>query len=64
MKNDKYTTVRLGDRDENGNFKVPYTHYGLIKNIRYIFQKIWKYSRILVVMYICGAFTQSIMRYL
>lgn len=64
MEKDKYKTVRLGDKDESGNFKVPYTHYGLIKNLRYIFAKIWKYRRILIIMYICGAFTQSIMRYL
>ncbi len=57
-------TVLLGERDENGAYKVPYTHYGLIRNTRYMFQKIRQYRRTLLIMYICGAFTQSIVRYL
>ncbi len=60
----KEKTVLLGDRDENGKYKVPYTCYGLKKNLGYLIQKIWQYRRNLLIMYICGAFTQSIVRYL
>ena len=57
-------TVLPGERDENGKLKTPHTRYGLAKNIDFIFKKIWQHNKILVMLIILGAFTQSIMRYL
>lgn len=64
MKKKKRKTVLLGERDENGKYLVPYTYYGLLKNLQYLFRKMWQYKKILFVMFICGAFTQSVVRYL
>ena len=67
-KNDKKgwrrKNVALGERDEEGKFKVPYTYYGLIKNCKYIAKKMWQYRPILLFMFLIGAVTQSVMRYL
>lgn len=60
----KNATVLPGERDEDGKLKTPHTRYGLAKNISYIFKKIWLYNKILVLLIILGAFTQSIMKYL
>lgn len=60
----KQKTVHLGEKDEKGAYLVPHTQYGLLKNIAYMFRKIWQYRKILVMLYIFGAFTQSVMRYL
>lgn len=64
MRKKEKKTVPLGEKDENGKYKVPYTYYGLLKNLGYLFQKMWQYKKVLFVMFICGAFTQSIVRYL
>ena len=64
MKKRTNKNIKLGERDEQGKFKVPYTNYGLIDNLKYIFSNIWKYRKIMVLMYICGALTQSVVRYL
>lgn len=60
----KNATVLPGERDEDGKLKTPHTRYGLANNIGYIFKKIWVHNKILVLLIILGAFTQSIMRYL
>ena len=57
-------TVLAGERDEEGRLKTPHTRYGLAENIIFIFKKLWKYKKILVLLIVLGAFTQSIMRYL
>lgn len=57
-------TVLAGERDEEGRLKTPHTRYGLAKNIIFIFKKLWQYKKILVLLIVLGAFTQSIMRYL
>lgn len=62
--NKKSRTVLLGEKDENGKYKVPHTYYGMIRNTAFLAKKIWQYRRILVVMYVLGAVTQSVMRYL
>ena len=54
----------MGERDENGQMKVPHTCYGIGRNIAHLFRKIWQYRRILVLMFVFGAITQSMMRYL
>jgi len=64
MKNDRRTPVVLGEKDENGEYKVPHTVYGLISNVRFVFEKIIKYKRVLLPMFIIGAITQSVMKYL
>lgn len=63
-KENRDKTVLLGERDEDGKYKVPHTHYGTMRNLGFLAGKIWQYRRILVVMFIAGAFTQSTMRYL
>lgn len=63
-KHKKSKTVLLGERDEEGKLKVPHTYYGLLKNIKFLAKKVWQYRPILALMMLCGAFTQSIMRYL
>lgn len=60
----KHKNVLLGEKDESGAYKVPHTVYGLISNLGYIFQKVWKYKRVLFLMFVIGAITQSVMRYL
>ena len=57
-------TVLAGERDEEGRLKTPHTRYGLAKNIIFIFKKLWQYKKILVLLIVLGAFTQSVMRYL
>lgn len=57
-------TVLLGERDENGQLKVPHTHYGLIKNIGFLAKKVWQYRKIVVVMFFVGSVMQSTMSYL
>ena len=64
MKKKENKTVLLGERDENGKYKVPHTCYGLVGNLRFLFRNIWKYRKILVLMFVFGAVTQSVMRYL
>ncbi|MCH5273923.1 MAG: ABC transporter ATP-binding protein [Lachnospiraceae bacterium] len=64
MKKRTNKNIKLGERDAQGKFKVPYTNYGLLDNLKYIFSNIWKYRKVMVLMYICGALTQSVMRYL
>lgn len=32
----KNKTVVSGERDENGEYKIPYTYYGLKKNLGYL----------------------------
>lgn len=56
--------VVLGEKDENGKYKVPHTCYGLISNLRFLFRKIWKYKCVLIFMLALGAVAQSVMRYL
>ena len=60
----KNKTVLPGERDENGKQKVPHTCYGLVSNLQFLFRKIWKYKKLLVLMFVFGALTQSVMRYL
>lgn len=57
-------TVLLGERDEEGRLKTPHTKYGLARNICYIFKKLWQYNKVIVLLIVLGAFTQSVMRYL
>lgn len=57
-------TVQLGEYDENGKLKVPHTYYGIVKNMGFIFQKIWQYKKSIVLLFVAGAVTQSVMRYL
>ena len=64
MKKKENKTVLLGERDENGKYKVPHTCYGLVGNLKFLFRNIWKYRKILVLMFVFGAVTQSVMRYL
>ena len=64
MKKKENKTVLLGERDENGKYKVPHTCYGLMGNLKFLFRKIWKYRRLLVLLFVFGAVTQSVMRYL
>ena len=64
MKKKENKTVRLGEKDENGQYKVPHTCYGLGRNIHFLFQKIWKYRKHLILMFVLGAVTQSVMTYL
>ena len=64
MKKKENKTVLLGERDENGKCKVPHTCYGLVGNLKFLFRNIWKYRKILVLMFVFGAVTQSVMRYL
>ena len=64
MKKKENKTVLLGERDENGKYKVPHTCYGLVGNLSFLFRNIWKYRKILVLMFVFGAVTQSVMRYL
>ena len=56
--------VRYGEKDENGQYKVPHTCYGLASNLGFLFRNIWHYRRLLVLMFVVGAVTQSVMRYL
>ncbi len=60
----KNKTVLLGERDENGKLKVPHTCYGLLSNLKYVFEKIRKYKPFLIPMFLFGAVTQSVLRYL
>lgn len=64
MKKKENKTVLLGERDENGKYKVPHTCYGLVGNLKFLFRNIWKYRKLLVLMFVFGAVTQSVMRYL
>ena len=64
LKKKNKKTVRLGEYDEAGRLKVPHTYYGIIKNMGFIFRKIWKYKKIIVLLFVLGAVTQSVMRYL
>ena len=64
MKKKENKTVLLGERDENGKYKVPHTCYGLVGNLGFLFRNIWKYRKMLVLMFVFGAVTQSVMRYL
>ncbi len=57
-------TVRLGERDEEGKLLTPHTKYGLFRNMVYIIKKLWQYKKILVLLMMLGAVTQSIMKYL
>ncbi len=56
--------VALGERDENGQYKVPHTCYGLVRNIKFIFGKMWQYQKVLLPLFVIGAITQSVMRFL
>lgn len=64
LKKKNKKTVRLGEYDEAGKLKVPHTYYGIIKNMGFIFRKIWQYKKIIVLLFMLGAVTQSVMRYL
>lgn len=64
LKKKNKKSVRLGECDETGKLKVPHTYYGIIKNMGFIFQKIWQYKKIIVLLFVLGAITQSVMRYL
>lgn len=64
LKRREKKTVKLGEYDEDGKLKVPHTYYGIVKNMAFIFRKIWQYKRIVVLMFVLGAVTQSVMRYL
>ena len=65
MKNKKRKkTIRLGECDEDGKLLSPHTHYGIIRYLKFMFQKICKYKKGLLFLFAFGIFTQSIMRYL
>lgn len=60
----KNKNVLLGERDEKGKIKVPHTYYGMVRNLSFLFGKIWLYRKVLVIMFIIGAVCQSVSRYL
>ncbi len=60
----KSKNVSLGEQDENGQYKVPHTCYGLIRNLKFIFTKMWYYQKILLPLFVIGAITQSVMRFM
>ena len=62
MKKRDKKTVKLGEYDENGKLKVPHTYYGIIKNMGFMFRKIKQYKRIIILLFVLGAITQSVMR--
>lgn len=64
LKRKNKKTVRLGEYDEDGKLKVPHTYYGIVKNMGLMFQKIWQYKKGIVLLFVAGAVTQSVMRYL
>ncbi len=64
MKRRDKKTVKLGEYDENGKLKVPHTYYGIMKNMGFMFRKIKQYKRIIMILFVFGAITQSVMRYL
>ncbi|MCM1231139.1 MAG: ABC transporter ATP-binding protein/permease [Muribaculum sp.] len=62
--NKKRDTVLLGERDEEGKLKTPHTCYGVVSNVAFVFRKMWQYGRILILLYLLAAITQSVVRYL
>ena len=46
-KRSKRTTIRLGERDEEGKLLTPHTHYGIINDLKYMFQKYGSIKRAL-----------------
>ena len=64
MKKKENKNVLQGERDEKGQYKVPHTRYGLMSNLVFLFRNIWLHRKIMILMFVFGAVTESVMRYL